>query len=94
MDPFTAGMLVAGLAVGVPVAVAWDVIAGHVVRGIAVPVSAVAVTVWLWLRTRGRAGIAVDVRTPIIRRRDLPQFTAGGLVAVLAIIATLAGVLR
>lgn len=89
VDPFTAGMLVAGLAVGAPVAVAVEVAAGHPVRGLVVPAAAVLVTGWLWRRTRGWPGLLADLRTPLVRRPDLAWFVAGAMVAVLAIAATL-----
>ena len=94
VDPFTAGILVAGLVVGMPMAVAWGLVAGHVVRAVLVPAAAVAITAWLWRRCRGSAGMRADLHAPLVRRGDLPRFLAGALVAGAGLVWLLVGGVR
>lgn len=91
IDPFTSGMLVAGIAVGMPASVAWGLVAGQLVKALLVPVATIMLTTGLWLRVRGRSGVATDLRTPLVRRNELPRFLAGVVVAVLALMGLMAG---
>jgi hypothetical protein len=88
VSPFTAGVLVAGVAVGGPGSVVVGVLDGQF--GAIVFPAAVAVVGWQWWRREGWAGIRRDLSAPLLCRGELGR-AAAGAVTTLAALAWLVG---
>lgn len=89
--PFNTGMLVAGVAAGVPASVVYGL--DGQLGAIALPAAAVAVG-WHWWRREGWAGIREDLSKPLLRPGEWRQAAAGAATMLAALYGVFGGGIR